>query len=193
VAVACHIRATRVAMGMTKLICQRVPAASTMARRKRTPQGPTGWPPAPSPYVSHSSQPQFFPLQPIRASLTKPPKSVNTCACQSMFSTFSTPVKYTNRSSLQSSLQRLRKIPLLWRRLLGAVNLDNLFRHMQNPDINPTARIEFQKMLNKMGRLEPDTKIDSAGTGPQVVINITRAKDQEDSITIEGQAVEDGA
>jgi hypothetical protein len=78
-------------------------------------------------------------------------------------------------------------------RLLGAVNLDNLFRHMQNPDINPTARIEFQKMLNKMGRLEPDTKIDSAGTGPQVVINITRAKDQEDSITIEGQAVEDGA
>lgn len=70
-------------------------------------------------------------------------------------------------------------------RLLGAVNLDNLFRHMQNPDINPTARIEFQKMLNKMGRLEPDTKLDT-GTGPQVVINITRAKDQDDAITIEG-------
>ena len=48
-------------------------------------------------------------------------------------------------------------------------------------------------MLNKMGRLEPDTKLDSAGAGPQVVINITRAKDQEDSIVIEGQAVEDGA
>ena len=35
-------------------------------------------------------------------------------------------------------------------RMLGAVNLDNLFRTMQNPTINPTARIEFQKMLNKM-------------------------------------------
>ena len=76
-------------------------------------------------------------------------------------------------------------------RLLGAVNLDNLFRHMQNPDINPTARIEFQKMLNKMGRLEPDTKLDTNGSGPQVVINITRAKDQSDAITIEGQPVDD--
>ena len=76
-------------------------------------------------------------------------------------------------------------------RMLGAVNLDNLFRHMQNPTINPTARIEFQKMLNKMGRLEPDTKLDTGGGGPQVVINITRAKDQSDAITIEGQAVED--
>ena len=48
-------------------------------------------------------------------------------------------------------------------------------------------------MLNKMGKLEPDTKADVAGAGPQVVINITRAKDQEDAITIEGQAIEDGA
>jgi hypothetical protein len=71
------------------------------------------------------------------------------------------------------------------------VNLDNLFRHMQNPTINPTARIEFQKMLNKMGRLEPDTKLDTGGGGPQVVINITRAKDQSDAITIEGQTVDD--
>ena len=77
-------------------------------------------------------------------------------------------------------------------RLLGAVNLDNLFRHMQNPEINPTARIEFQKMLNKMGKLEPDTKAVNAGDGPQVIINITRAKDQEE-IVIEGsaQAIED--
>lgn len=76
-------------------------------------------------------------------------------------------------------------------RMLGAVNLDNLFRHMQNPQINPMARIEFQKMLNKLGRLEPDTKANVGGTGPQVVINITRAKDQsEDAITIEGQALD---
>ena len=83
-------------------------------------------------------------------------------------------------------------------RLLGAVNLDNLFRHMQNPDINPTARIEFQKMLNKMGRLEPDSKLDVAAGGPQVVINISRAKDQDDSLVIEAvaspfEAITDGA
>ena len=62
-------------------------------------------------------------------------------------------------------------------RLLGAVNLDNLFRYMQSPDINHASRIEFHKMLNKMGRLEPDLKASTAGTGPQVVINITRAVD----------------
>jgi hypothetical protein len=76
-------------------------------------------------------------------------------------------------------------------RMLGAVNLDNLFRHMQNPQINPMARIEFQKMLNKLGKLEPDTKADNTGGGPQVVINITRAKDRDDAITIEGQALDD--
>lgn len=78
-------------------------------------------------------------------------------------------------------------------RMLGAVNLDNLFRHMQNPTINPMARIEFQKMLNKLGKLEPDTKTDTQGGGPQVVINITRAKDRDDAITIEGQAIEDAS
>lgn len=79
-------------------------------------------------------------------------------------------------------------------RMLGAVNLDNLFRHMQNNSINPMARIEFQKMLNKLGRLEPDTKADVGQGGPQVVINITRAKDHPDGLTIEGsaQALEDG-
>lgn len=73
-------------------------------------------------------------------------------------------------------------------RLMGAVNLDNLFRHMQNPDINPATRIEFQKLLNKMGKLEPDPKATQSDGGPQVVINITRAKDHDDAITIEGTA-----
>jgi hypothetical protein len=76
-------------------------------------------------------------------------------------------------------------------RMLGAVNLDNLFRHMQNPSINPMARIEFQKMLNKLGKLEPDTKADNIGGGPQVIINITRAKDRDEAITIEGKALDD--
>jgi len=80
-------------------------------------------------------------------------------------------------------------------RLMGAVNLDNLFRHMQNPQVNPMARIEFQKMLNKMGKLEPETKTDTGVGGPQVIINITRARDQSEGITIEGssQAISDGA
>jgi hypothetical protein len=71
-------------------------------------------------------------------------------------------------------------------RLMGAVNLDNLFRHMQNPTINPATRLEFQKMLNKMGKLEPDGKaVVGVDGGPQVIINITRAKDNEE-VVIEG-------
>ena len=71
-------------------------------------------------------------------------------------------------------------------RLMGAVNLDNLFRAMQDPNVNLSAKIEFQKMLNKMGRLEPNDKAD-LGVGPQVVINITRAKNDE-GIVIEGSS-----
>ena len=72
-------------------------------------------------------------------------------------------------------------------RLMGALNLDNLFRHMQNPTINPATRLEFQKMLNKMGKLEPDGKaVVGVDAGPQVVINITRAKDNADEVVIEG-------
>ena len=75
-------------------------------------------------------------------------------------------------------------------RLMGAVNLDNLFRHMQNPTLNPATRIEFQKLLNKMGKLEPEDSISTDG-GPQVIINITRARDGEaEPITIEGKAVD---
>jgi len=73
-------------------------------------------------------------------------------------------------------------------RLMGAVNLDNLFRHMQAPDVAVNAKIEFQKLLNKMGKLEPDDKDAHGAGGPQVVINITRAKDHEHGVTIEGSA-----
>ena len=39
----------------------------------------------------------------------------------------------------------------------------------------------------KMGKLEPDGKaVVGADTGPQVVINITRAKDNADEVVIEG-------
>ena len=74
-------------------------------------------------------------------------------------------------------------------RLMGAVNLDNLFRHMQNPTINPATRLEFQKMLNKLGKLEPDGKaIVGTDGSPQVIINITRAKDNEEKVLIEGDS-----
>jgi hypothetical protein len=70
---------------------------------------------------------------------------------------------------------------------MGAVNLDNLFRQMQHPDVPLPHKIEFQKMLNKMGRLEP-SGADVQGAGPQVIINITRAKDNSREV-IEGVAV----
>jgi len=73
-------------------------------------------------------------------------------------------------------------------RLMGAVNLDNLFRHMQNSTINPATRLEFQKLLNKMGKLEPDGKGPVGPEGPRVIINITRAVDREE-VVIEGASV----
>lgn len=73
-------------------------------------------------------------------------------------------------------------------RLMGAVNLDNLFRHMQDPQVAVNAKIEFQKLLNKMGKLEPKEEAGQGSGGPQVVINITRARDHEQSVTIEGRA-----
>jgi hypothetical protein len=48
---------------------------------------------------------------------------------------------------------------------MGAVNLDNLFRQMQHPDVPIPHKIEFQKMLNKMGRLEPKETAAAAGGG----------------------------
>lgn len=92
-----------------------------------------------------------------------------------------------SRGQLQEIEEDPSKVEVV-ARLMGAVNLDNLFRHMQNPSVNPMARIEFQKLLNKMGRLEPEAKNDTTGGGPQVIINITRAKDSSDGITIEGKA-----
>ena len=59
--------------------------------------------------------------------------------------------------------------------------------HMQNPTINPATRLEFQKILNKMGKLEPDGKaVVGVDGGPQVIINITRAKDNKEEVVIEG-------
>lgn len=73
-------------------------------------------------------------------------------------------------------------------RLMGAVNLENLFVALQDRQANASLKLDFQKLLNKMGGLEPDTQ-NTGGGGPQVVINITRAKDNSDSVTIDGTAI----
>ncbi len=75
-------------------------------------------------------------------------------------------------------------------RLLGATHLDALYVFMQTCN-NPMARLEFQKILNKMGKID-GTNPDAGGGGPQVVINITRAADRADDghVTIEGVAVD---
>jgi len=78
---------------------------------------------------------------------------------------------------------------LKFARILSVANLDNLYRVMQHPSVKPEARIEFQKLLNRMGGLEKQDT--TQGTGPQVIINITRAKDAgKEPVTIEGTTVE---
>lgn len=159
-----------------------------------------GWPPVPRPYVVRVSQPLFFTNVPLLFYVMQfLDENLYTCYCVRMNERVNhviDPTKVDQPILTSVELAKIEEDPSLMEtvaRLLGAVNLDNLFRTMQNPEINPTARIEFQKMLNKMGRLEPETKTDVSGMGPQVVINITRAKDQEDAITIEGQTITDGA
>lgn len=73
-------------------------------------------------------------------------------------------------------------------RVMGAVNLHNLFMQVTGTDATIQQRIEFQKLVNKIGRLEPDEKQASTG-GAGVIINITRAKDSSERLTIEGTAV----
>lgn len=73
-------------------------------------------------------------------------------------------------------------------RAMGAVNLENLFKAMQDPRVNPTAKLEFQKVLNKMGGFETGRTSENAGTGPQVVINITRKRDS--ALTFDGNTGE---
>lgn len=159
-----------------------------------------GWPPSPSPYVVRISQPLFFTNVPLLFYVMQfLDENLCICYCVRMNERVNhviDPTKVDQPILTSAELAKIEEDPSLMEtvaRLLGAVNLDNLFRTMQNPEINPTARIEFQKMLNKMGRLEPDTKADVSGQGPQVVINITRAKDQDDAITIEGQPIPDDA
>ena len=68
---------------------------------------------------------------------------------------------------------------------MALVNLHNLFVKMKHPATPNKDRLEFQGLLNKMAGLEAKEQVAS---GAGVVINITRAKDDRETITIEGSA-----
>jgi hypothetical protein len=69
---------------------------------------------------------------------------------------------------------------------MAAVNLYNLFVKVSHPATSVKDKLEFQTMVNKLAGM--DTKVQEAGSGPQVIINITRAKDKTSEV-IEGIAV----
>lgn len=73
-------------------------------------------------------------------------------------------------------------------RAMGAVNLENLFKAMQDPRVAASAKLEFQKVLNKMSGFEQARPAEQGGSGPQVVINITRKRDA--GITFDGNTGE---
>lgn len=73
-------------------------------------------------------------------------------------------------------------------RLMGAVHLDNLFRTMQNPSVSAQAKLDFMKLLNSLAGFGRDA--DRGATGPQVVVNITRAADDDATVVISGTATE---
>jgi len=56
-----------------------------------------------------------------------------------------------------------------------------------DPNVSPAAMSSFLEILRKMSVGKNEAQ--SLG-GPQVVINITRAKDRDDSVTIEGQTID---
>lgn len=73
-------------------------------------------------------------------------------------------------------------------RAMAVIHMDELYRRMAHPDTPLPLRLDFQRLLNKMSRLEPEVKTGAAGVGGGVVINITRAKDRE-TVVIESQSV----
>lgn len=58
-------------------------------------------------------------------------------------------------------------------RAMAAVNLDNLFTMMRNPNIAAGQRIEFQRLLNDMGKLARKDEAGAAAMNlPLVTINL---------------------
>lgn len=50
-------------------------------------------------------------------------------------------------------------------RVMGVVNLHNMFMQVSTPDATFNQRAEFQKLVNKIGRLEPEADTGGPGNG----------------------------
>lgn len=72
-------------------------------------------------------------------------------------------------------------------RAMSAIHLHTLYERLTHPGAAIKDKLEFQNMLNKLSGLDSKDTF-TGNTGPQVIINITRAKDRE-TMTIEGTAV----
>ena len=70
---------------------------------------------------------------------------------------------------------------------MAAINLFNLFAKVSHPNASTKDKLEFQTLAQKLGGMEVKVS-ESQGAGPQVVINITRAKDDTKAV-IEGVSV----
>lgn len=57
-------------------------------------------------------------------------------------------------------------------RAMAGVNLDNLFTLMRNPNVSVTQRIEFQRLLNDMGKLAKKAEESVGVQLPTVIINV---------------------
>ena len=72
---------------------------------------------------------------------------------------------------------------------MAAVNLFNTFKRVQMSGTTIKERIDFQNMLNKLSGMEVRDLVATAGGAPAVVINITRARDERDTLTIQGTQI----
>jgi hypothetical protein len=80
-------------------------------------------------------------------------------------------------------------------RSMAVVHMDQLYRRMMQPDVPLATRLDFQKLLNKMARLEPEAKaVAQAGTGFVFNINLGGGRQMhiegEQLAAIEGELVE---
>lgn len=64
--------------------------------------------------------------------------------------------------------------------------MEKMTQRCADPNTSPAAVASIMEILRKMST---SNKSAESGTGPQVVINISRAVEREETVTIEGQAI----
>jgi len=66
---------------------------------------------------------------------------------------------------------------------MAVIHLDQLYRKMQESTTPLGTRLDFQKMLNKMSRLEPSDKAQTAsGAGFSITINIPQTSTTQSAV-----------